>query len=456
MKDVKQEWNDYIKQSYEYPEALSGVEERLKERIARNRIKRKAVFGSLSAVAAVFIFIILVNTNAAFAGCVSNLPVIGNLAEFVKFDKGLSNAIENDYVQEVGLISWDGDKQLSLPYVIADEKNLVLFFRLPEDYDLKSNEFADISLKEMRNSETGEKIEISYSSSSLSAEESKKDTGFLQQSYLFSEGDLPKSIELKVNLEIEGIPDSENGQMAEPDGEEEPESIRKTIGTFTFQLDFKEFAKPRIYEFHKSLVVEKQRMTLEEVKVYPAGTEVSFTFPDENSAWIKGLDLAIEQNGKVISEGKNGISSTGDGKKKSIFIESNYFEKPSAQSLLIRGVRLLDKDKEYITVDLNNRTITPAIPGMSVKEVIKGKNGMAQLVFSTKVNDDNICFGMFHNYSDMEGNTYELSSESMTNIDRIMETRITVQCPPDGKLVFQRELTPMQYLEEPVKIELPQ
>lgn len=38
--------------------------------------------------------------------------------------------------------------------------------------------------------------------------------------------------------------------------------------------------------------------------------------------------------------------------------ESNFFDKPKKQELLIKAVRLLDKDEEYITVDIDNETIT--------------------------------------------------------------------------------------------------
>lgn len=70
----------------------------------------------------------------AFANAIAELPLIGNLAEYVKLDKSLSKAIENEHVQEVNLVAWDGNNRLLLPYVIADEKKLVLFFQMPEEF----------------------------------------------------------------------------------------------------------------------------------------------------------------------------------------------------------------------------------------------------------------------------------------------------------------------------------
>lgn len=458
MKDVKQSFNNFLEESRKYPEGLSDVEYRLEKRIASGHKKRNAVFSSLSAAAIFCLFVILVNTNTTFASSVSELPLVGTLAEFVKFDKSLSNAIENDYVQEVNLTAWDGQEQLSLPYVIADEKNLVLFFQLPQDFELKPNQWAQIDLEEMTDTATGEKIEdgFSYCSSSLSAEDKDQNHGFLQQTYQFVEGDLPQSIQIKMNLEIEEESvGSQEVSLEDSAFEDDPKPIMKKVGTFTFQIDFNEFAKPIVYEFHKKYTVKNQQITLEEMKVYPTGTEISFTFPDENSAWIKGLDLAIEQNGKIILEGRDGISATGGDKNKSIFIESNYFDKPKEQKLLIQGIRLLDKDEEYITVDLNSKTISPAISGMKLKEVTK-KNGKAALVFETKLPSDDGSFGLLSfEYQDTAGNTYELNHEGTSGSGFLMETRVTVEDPADGKLIFRRDLTPMQPLEDPIRISLP-
>ena len=102
----------------------------------------------------------MINTNVAFANAIAELPVIGQLAEYVKFDKSLSKAIENKYLQEVNLVSWDNKNniRLLLPYVIADEKKLILFFQLPEEFEQQPNQWINIFLKEMKNSVTGKRL----------------------------------------------------------------------------------------------------------------------------------------------------------------------------------------------------------------------------------------------------------------------------------------------------------
>lgn len=458
MSDKRETWNDLLENSYEYPEALSGVEHRLEKRIAKEQRKKRTLYSSLSAIVAVFSFIILVNASTAFASIVSEIPVLGKLAEYVKFDKSLSSSIENDYIQETGLTAWDGHEKLLLPYVIADEKNMVLFFQLPQELDLESGEWIGISTKNMDDTITGEKVVgFGCSSSNLSADAREQFDGLILQRYHFSEGTLPESIKIDVVLKKYIYDNSTDEKINVNDtNRNEAEPIIETLGTFTFTIDFNEFAKPITYKFNVNHIILDQKITLEDMKVYPTGTEVKFKFEKNNSAWIKGLDLGVEQAGSTVLDGVDGISATYDEENSwmNVFIESDYFEEFEERELIIKGIRLLDKDEEYITVNLNNRTITPFVKGMELKEVTK-RDGKADLIFSTKITN-NDCFSMFTSkYKDKEGNTYELRSEGSSEYDSQMETRITVEYPESGIVILQRSLTPKIMLEEPIRIKLP-
>ncbi len=440
-------WNDMVQESFKYPEELSGTEERFKNRISKEKRKRRTVVGSLSVIAASILFIILINTNTAFANAVAELPVIGKLAEYVKLDKSLSRAIENEYVQEVNLVSWNGSNRLLLPYVIADEKKLILFFQMPEEFKLKSNQWVEIFLKNMRNGETGEKIDgYGYSSGRLSHDDENKH-GFIMQDYHFEEGKLPRSLDIVVEVKTSVISNYEF----------ESRISDEIKGLYSFHIELNDFAEPKIYEINETHTVLGQKIIVENMKVYPTGTEVNFSFPDENSAFIKGLELEVIQDGyKYFKGNRNGFSATYDVENTmmSVYIESNYFDKPKKQELLINGVRLLNKDEEYITVDIDNQTITPNIEGTVLKQIIK-KSDYATLIFSTeRLNDDN--FAMFnHDYKDTDGNTYRFDGEGMSSYNSQMETLITVKYPQDGKVILRRTLTPETLLDKPIRINLP-
>ena len=94
--DNNKKWDELINESFEYPDNLSGVELRFNKRLIKEKRKKKTLMSSITAIAASIIFILLVNINPAFANAVAEFPVIGKLAEYVKFDKSLSMAIENE------------------------------------------------------------------------------------------------------------------------------------------------------------------------------------------------------------------------------------------------------------------------------------------------------------------------------------------------------------------------
>lgn len=459
MTDNNEKWNDLLNESFKYPEEISSVEKRFEMRIAKLKRKKRTLITSISTLAASLLFVLLVNTSTAFANAIAELPVISNLAEFVKFDKSLSKAIENEYVQEVNLVAWDGNNRLLLPYVIADEKNLVLFFQLPEEFNQESNQWINIFLDNMKNSVTGEKLDgYGYSTSGLSPEGREENYGFIMQEYHFSEGKLPQSIDIEVETVIENITASdEPAQLKDNNIYEDRRYTYDKTGTFKFHIDLADFVAPRIYEIKETHKIMDQQIIVENMKVYPTGTEVNISFSEENSAWIKGLELELLQNGNAVYGGNNGFSSTNDTENKwmNVYIESNYFDKPKKQELLINAVRLLDKDEEFITVDIDNKTITPNIEGVELKQVIKNANN-ATLIFSTQISkDDN--HGMFsHEYRDAEGNIYELNGEGTSSYDSQMETLITVKYPPSGMVILQRSLTPKVFLNQPIRINIPQ
>ena len=452
-----EKWDELINESFKYPEELSGTEARFKRRIVKEKRKKKALISSITALAASILFVLLINTNTAFANAVAEFPVIGKLVEYVRFDKSLRKAIENEYVQEVNLAAWDGNNRLLLPYVIADEKKLILFFQMPEEFKQESNQWINIFRKNMKNGSTGEDVEgYGYSASGLSFEGREENFGFIMQDYHFPEGGLPKSIDLEVEVKIENMLDS--GEVSISDNYDvKSNSYFETMGTFSFHIELEDFVEPKIYEINEEHKILGQNITVENMKVYPTGTEVNFSFDHENSAFIKGLELEVVQDDyKVLKVNGNGFSATNDTEnaRMSVFVESNYFDKPNKQELLIKGIRLLDKNEEFITVDIDNKTITPNIEGMELKQVIM-KSDSATLIFSTQITEDDN-FGMFnHDYKDTEGNEYRLNGEGSSSYNSQMQTLITVEYPPSGKVVLKRVLTPKILLKQPIRIELP-
>ena len=453
MRDKKENWDVLIEESAAYPEELDSMENRLQKRIGKDRRRARALSGSLSSVAMLMLFTFFVNTSTVFADSMANIPILSQLARFVRFDRSLSEAIENEYVQEVGLTAWDGERSLMIPYVIADERNLVVFYQLPEDFELAEDEIVSVTNKSMTLMDGGRMrmVEVPYASSILTSKQKDRENGYLIQRYRFSGGKLPRSLELEVELDV--IPMDQVGEGETVVRQVGEGDIRKA-GTFAFKLEFDEFAEPVVYEINEPYTIDGQAFTLKEVSVYPTGTEVSFEVPKSNPAWIRDLDLTIEQDGKVIRNTSGPITSTGeDGEWFKIHIDSNYFEKPREQTLVIRGIRLLPINDQFITVDLNKKVITEPIMGMELTEVVR-KDGMAELTFMTEIEKNEEPYRTFAIY--MNGGTVTLLDGDKVSVkDSKMKTVITVEDLPGGLVRIQRIKGSMRMLEEPIRIELP-
>ena len=121
------------------PEMTTSIEKAYK----RKR-RRDLVYAPLMSVMTVMImFVFLVNTSASVAHACAQVPILRELAEAVTFSKSLSSAVENNYVQPVELMQTDGDITATIEYLIVDQKQVNVFYRL----DSKRYEFMDCEPK---------------------------------------------------------------------------------------------------------------------------------------------------------------------------------------------------------------------------------------------------------------------------------------------------------------------
>ena len=113
------------------PEAIETVTNRALAREKACR-KKKRIWGvPVGSLAACFaLFLLLVNCFPTFAAACEGLPVLGELAEALRFDKSLRLAMENEYVQPLGLSQTENGITARMEYLIVDQKSVNLFFSL--------------------------------------------------------------------------------------------------------------------------------------------------------------------------------------------------------------------------------------------------------------------------------------------------------------------------------------
>ena len=127
------------------PAVDTAVERALKRhRAARKRRLWGIPVGSLAACFALFVG--LVNAFPTFAAACEDVPVLGALAEAVRFSPSLSAAVEHDYVQPVGQSQTKNGITATVESIIVDQKQVNIFFTLEgEGYKTLSAEMPKFS-----------------------------------------------------------------------------------------------------------------------------------------------------------------------------------------------------------------------------------------------------------------------------------------------------------------------
>jgi hypothetical protein len=400
--------------------------------------------------------VVVVNSKTAAADGIFKIPIIGDLAKYVCFDKALQNAIINDYAKEVDLMEVNNGYALGLPYVIADSKRMVVFFQIPENATQNENDFIHIFIKKIVNTDTGEEFE-GYSSNSISFIDSglMETEGLGYSSIRTIDMTIPQNMKIYVTMKRENFSINNENQEFQPSDifEPAPNTQIETLGDFVFELHLDDFAEPKVTTLDKDIVVKGQTIHINTIVESPTGTEISVNFPDTNDSIINGLDFrGIDTNGDEWGN-PGGVISSGPDKDGRIlyYLEGNYSSSIPLDKIQITGIRLIKKSEAEITIDLEKMTITPELSETHIKSITKAGD-KAYITFQTKAFD---CFEIFnHEYLDTEGNKYYFNSEGVLQQGDKVENNFAVVWPKDNKVILTRSLSPMINLENPVEIEL--
>ena len=123
------EFRDYLDSFGDTPPELEYTLTRARARLKARR--RRAIFAPLGTLCAFALcFVGLVNMSESFASACYDIPVLRELAAAVDFSPSLSRAVENDYVQELGLEQTVNGIDCRIEYVIVDGAQLNVFFTL--------------------------------------------------------------------------------------------------------------------------------------------------------------------------------------------------------------------------------------------------------------------------------------------------------------------------------------
>ena len=348
-------------------ETMARAEQRLGRR--NRRISR-----ACSSVFAVFaLFVVLVNFCAPVAYACSKVPGLRELAEAVTFSRSLTDAVNNEYVQPISLTQTQNGITASVEYLIVDQKQVNVFFRLTgEGYETLDAEADFTHVDEER-----------LGSCTFGANDSHVPVGQLQSATVeLLDGDVPG--EMLFHLDVL-CRDRDYSAPPEPIDEEaeffhpqhrEPDYL----ANFIFQLEFDPTftAKAKVYPVNETVKIEGKQVTIQQVEVYPTHLRVLVEDHPENTAKLQRLFFYIETDWgmKFETESNGTVSFRFDGSNVTTYrADSTYFYKANRLRLVITGAEWLNKDMETTYVNLVTGETGPLPEGVSFVAAEKKEAG---------------------------------------------------------------------------------
>jgi len=310
-----QEYLELLNALEHAPEQLESTVERAMEK-EKKRHRKRRIFGiPAGSLAACFLgFVLLVNCFPTFAYACGGVPVLRDLAKAVAWSPSLSAAVENAYVQPIGISQVKNGITATIEYLIVDQKQVNIFYTLKGDYE-------DLS---------GRRVEFSPEQHcSVSYGGAPNAPGEIQDITLdYVDDDVPDGFTLTIGVssmdkELNEPPTAyTKDEMLEPVQREESDYLAE----FTFELKFDPTftAVGEVIPVDQTIQLAGQTITITEAEVYPTHVRINVADHVDNTAWLKGLEFYLEnERGKRFEPISNGITATG-GEDTNSYVSSDW------------------------------------------------------------------------------------------------------------------------------------
>ena len=418
--------NEFDAMIEELNRCTTGLETTLDRAYKRKRKKTtQMIVRPLAGLAACFaVFVLLVNFCVPVAYACSLVPGLRELAAAVTFSRSLTDAVENEYVQPMDLSQIDNDITAYVDYLIVDQKQVNVFYRL------NSDKYESLEIyPEVLNTDGVRPASCSYSNTGFGA-----DNGELRcLSIDFVDGNVPASLRVKLNVYTNSIryenvaPEQAVDDIYSDNPYEEPDYLAH----FDFLLEFdpKFTATGKVFPVNQTVILEGQAITITDIEVYPTHLRVDIVESADNTAWLKDLDFYIETDwGMKFDPVSSGITATGSTDSPSMVsyrADSTYFYKADHLKLVITGAQWLRKDMETTYLNLVTGEHGELPEGAAFDSAMKQGSGWV-VKFRAAWEEDEPLYQLFgHLFYDTDGNEYEIHHWSSMYGDLDEEGNIT-------------------------------
>ena len=465
-------WDDLLNQAEQIPDEL---ETRLNRTIARaeRREKRrrwlKPLIGVTGTAAA---FVLLVNSSVTFALAASRVPIVRELVEAVAFDPSLKAAVAHDYVQLVGDTYTQDGVTVTVEYLIADPMNVSVF------YSLSDEQGRDLELIPHLQDTAGNALPVSMTFGEEGMEKNEGEKGLFDtlrtylsldkvQKTLYTwrlhaskEGVIQTQMQLKVEVRnLEHWKDAEWNAFDEPEAQESraPEAMFTLDIPLTIEPQF--LKSGRVFPVNQTVDVLGQKLTIDEIAIYPSNTRIIWHTDPENDAWLTYLPFYLtDEDGNRVDGIRNGVSGTGNDRDYgggAIWLDSAWYDTAEHLTVHLDDAAIVPKDQDTVLLQADGQLT--GLPDYIEQVEAEGYPDEAAHTFRirTKKGTYHTNTAPFSEFIDADGVRDSFSSVSTLVAGEKGDTFTNIYPMPQGvryPLTLLVNFAPGQKLEHPIEV----
>lgn len=465
-------WDDLLNQAEQIPDEL---ETRLNRTIARaeRREKRrrwlKPLIGVTGTAAA---FVLLVNSSVTFALAASRVPIVRELVEAVAFDPSLKAAVAHDYVQLVGDTYTQDGVTVTVEYLIADPMNVSVF------YSLSDEQGRDLELIPHLQDTAGNALPVSMTFGEEGMEKNEGEKGLFDtlrtylgldkvQKTLYTwrlhaskEGVIQTQMQLKVEVRnLEHWKDAEWNAFDKPEAQESraPEAMFTLDIPLTIEPQF--LKSGRVFPVNQTVDVLGQKLTIDEIEVYPSNTRITWHTDPENDAWLTYLPFYLtDEDGNRVDGIRNGVSGTGNDRDYgggAIWLDSAWYDTAEHLTVHLDDAAIVPKDQDTVLLQADGQLT--GLPDYIEQVEAEGYPDEAAHTFRirTKKGTYHTNTAPFSEFIDADGVRDSFSSVSTLVAGEKGDTFTNIYPMPQGvryPLTLLVNFAPGQKLENPIEV----
>lgn len=396
-----------------------------------------------STLVACILLVALITTARVYpavAAVLQQIPGLGYIVELINYDKGLQSAVENDFIQPLGVSDEHENVVFTVDGIIMDESSLVIFYTVENKRGQGIVDFSEVKLSD----EMGEPLKnVSIDHSSPGNLDPDGD-GKVQSRINVTFNDrtiIPNRLSLDVRLAKSII-------------DEPPHRANQLSSTWkvTIPVDKEKFAGMKtVYVVNQSVFIEGQKITFEKVTVFPTSIELNVSYDPENSKRIFAFDdlILVNEKGEAWGRMMNGVTGSKiDENHDILFFQSNYFTPPKKLFLRGKSIRALDKKDTRVILDLEKERILEGPLNLVLDQVIKiPSENETELNFSMKTNpelDEKHGYDVFSSkFTDVNGQSFNIKASGYSismHSDKLGYAQTITVSIPDN-VVYQSPIT---------------